>query len=115
MTRIVVVSVPVVPCLLCLIFDRWSRPWHLALTGSALQCHNNSLCAAEELSQLPSRKNQDAGVGAKMEASDGTDLAARSSMEAKEYWVHLDAEGPLEKYPGQFEHRYDVRSLIFEL
>ncbi|KAH6644474.1 peptidase M24, structural domain-containing protein [Boeremia exigua] len=36
-----------------------------------------------------------------MDAFDGMDLAARLSMEAKEYWVHLDAEGPLEKYPAK--------------
>lgn len=36
-----------------------------------------------------------------MAAIDGMDLAARLSMEAKEYWVHLDAEGSLEKYPGK--------------
>lgn len=36
-----------------------------------------------------------------MDALDGTDSAARFSMEAKEYWVHLDADGSLEKYPGQ--------------
>ncbi|KAJ4310089.1 hypothetical protein N0V94_008621 [Neodidymelliopsis sp. IMI 364377] len=36
-----------------------------------------------------------------MEVIDGTELAARLSMEAKEYWVHLDADGPLEKYPAR--------------
>ncbi|KAL1598335.1 hypothetical protein SLS59_007019 [Nothophoma quercina] len=36
-----------------------------------------------------------------MDALDGMDLAARSSMEAKEYWVHLDVDGSLEKYPAK--------------
>ncbi|KAF1923191.1 uncharacterized protein M421DRAFT_425999 [Didymella exigua CBS 183.55] len=36
-----------------------------------------------------------------MDASDSMDCAARSGMEAKEYWVHLDAEGSLEKYPAR--------------
>ncbi|UPX16723.1 Xaa-Pro dipeptidase [Ascochyta rabiei] len=36
-----------------------------------------------------------------MEALDGMDLAERLSMDAKEYWVHLDADGPLEKYPAR--------------
>jgi Xaa-Pro dipeptidase len=40
-------------------------------------------------------------AGVKMEAIDGTDLAARLSVEAKEYWVHLDTDGSLEKYPGK--------------
>lgn len=38
-----------------------------------------------------------------MDATDGMDCAARLSMEAKEYWVHLDAEGSLEKYPGAYQ------------
>lgn len=37
----------------------------------------------------------------KMEVVNGMDLAARLSMEAKEYWVHLDADGSFERYPGQ--------------
>ncbi|XPS75458.1 Xaa-Pro dipeptidase [Ascochyta lentis] len=36
-----------------------------------------------------------------MEALDGMDLAARLNMEEKEYWVHLDADGSLEKYPAR--------------
>lgn len=47
-----------------------------------------------------------------MEAIDGMDCAARLSMEAKEYWVHLDAESSLEKYPGWYEQSYSKKSLI---
>ncbi|KAG9200414.1 hypothetical protein G6514_007086 [Epicoccum nigrum] len=36
-----------------------------------------------------------------MEALDGMDLSARLSSVAKEYWVHLDAEGSFEKYPAK--------------
>ncbi|KAF2999474.1 hypothetical protein E8E13_008400 [Curvularia kusanoi] len=36
-----------------------------------------------------------------MEAFDGMDLTARMSSVAKEYWVHLDAEGSFEKYPAK--------------
>lgn len=36
-----------------------------------------------------------------MAAIDGLALAARLSMEANDYWVHLDAETSFEKYPGQ--------------
>ncbi|KAF3043566.1 hypothetical protein E8E11_008104 [Didymella keratinophila] len=36
-----------------------------------------------------------------MDATDGMDCAASLSTEAKEYWVHLDAEGSLEKYPAK--------------
>lgn len=52
-----------------------------------------------------------------MEALDGRNLAARSSMELKEYWVHLDAEGVFEKYPGkyQYQYEYDWRMLILRL
>jgi hypothetical protein len=47
-----------------------------------------------------------------MDATDGMDCAARLSMEAKEYWVHLDAEGSLEKYPGGYQQGYTMHSLI---
>ncbi|KAF3041108.1 hypothetical protein E8E12_006575 [Didymella heteroderae] len=36
-----------------------------------------------------------------MDATDGMDCAARLGIDAKEYWVHLDAEGSLEKYPAR--------------
>lgn len=39
-----------------------------------------------------------------MEFVNGKDLVASNGMEAKDYWVHVDAEGPLEKYPGQSVH-----------
>jgi Xaa-Pro dipeptidase len=34
-----------------------------------------------------------------MEVLDATSLAERLKWEAKEYWLHLQAETPLEKYP----------------
>jgi hypothetical protein len=46
-----------------------------------------------------------------MDAIDGMGCAARLSMEAKEYWVHLDAEGSLEKYPGVYQQGYIKKSL----
>ena len=46
-----------------------------------------------------------------MDATDGMDCAARLSMEAKEYWVHLDAEGSLEKYPGESQQGCIEKSL----
>jgi Xaa-Pro dipeptidase len=36
-----------------------------------------------------------------MEVLDATSLAERLKWEAKEYWLHLDAETPLDKYPGK--------------
>jgi Xaa-Pro dipeptidase len=36
-----------------------------------------------------------------MEALDSTTLAARLHGQANEYWLHLEAEGPMEKYPGK--------------
>jgi Xaa-Pro dipeptidase len=36
-----------------------------------------------------------------MEVLDATRLAERLKWEAKEYWVHLEAESPLDKYPGK--------------
>jgi hypothetical protein len=36
-----------------------------------------------------------------MEALDPTSLAARLECEANQYWLHLEAEGPLDKYPGK--------------
>ena len=50
-----------------------------------------------------------------MDALDGMDLAARLSTEAKEYWVHLDAEGSLEKYPGAYGHECGAQSLMFRV
>lgn len=47
-----------------------------------------------------------------MEVLDGMDLAARLSLEAKEYWVHLNAEGPFEKYPGEYPHNHNPHLLI---
>jgi len=35
-----------------------------------------------------------------MEVLDATGLAERLKWEAKGYWLHLEAETPLEKYPG---------------
>lgn len=46
-----------------------------------------------------------------MDATDSMDCAARLSMEAKEYWVHLDAEGSLEKYPGRYQQSCIMHSL----
>jgi Xaa-Pro dipeptidase len=36
-----------------------------------------------------------------MEVLDATTLAERLKWEAKEYWLHLEAETPLDKYPGK--------------
>jgi Xaa-Pro dipeptidase len=36
-----------------------------------------------------------------MEVLDATSLAERLKWEAKEYWLHFEAESPLEKYPGK--------------
>lgn len=36
-----------------------------------------------------------------MQVLDATSLAERLKWEAKEYWLHLDADTPLEKYPGR--------------
>jgi Xaa-Pro dipeptidase len=36
-----------------------------------------------------------------MEVLDATSLAERLKWEAKEYWLHLEAETPLDKYPGE--------------
>jgi hypothetical protein len=41
------------------------------------------------------------GEGDKMEVLDATSLKERLRWEAKGYWVHLEAEDPLEKYPGK--------------
>lgn len=46
-----------------------------------------------------------------MDAADGMDCAARLSLDAKEYWVHLDAEGSLEKYPGGYQRGCNMHSL----
>lgn len=35
-----------------------------------------------------------------MEVLDATSLAERLKWEAKGYWLHFEAETPLEKYPG---------------
>jgi hypothetical protein len=47
-----------------------------------------------------------------MEALDEMDLTTRLSSVAKEYWVHLDADGSFEKYPGKYPHKCDARLLI---
>jgi Xaa-Pro dipeptidase len=39
-----------------------------------------------------------------MEVLDASNLAERLKWEAKEYWLHLEAETPLEKYPGEHLH-----------
>jgi hypothetical protein len=47
------------------------------------------------------------GESARMEVLDATSLAERLKWEAKEYWLHLEADTPLEKYPGKgtkYEH-----------
>jgi Xaa-Pro dipeptidase len=36
-----------------------------------------------------------------MELIDATSLADRLEWEAKEYWLHLEAGTPLDKYPGK--------------
>jgi Xaa-Pro dipeptidase len=36
-----------------------------------------------------------------MELLDATSLADRLEWEAKEYWLHLEAGTPLDKYPGK--------------
>jgi Xaa-Pro dipeptidase len=36
-----------------------------------------------------------------MEVLDATSLVNRLRGEAKEYWLHLEAETPLDKYPGK--------------
>jgi Xaa-Pro dipeptidase len=36
-----------------------------------------------------------------MEVLDAISLAERLEWEAKEYWLHLEAETPLDKYPGR--------------
>jgi|TARA_R110002003_G_scaffold107_4_gene8967 hypothetical protein len=41
------------------------------------------------------------GESVRMEVLDATSLAERLKWEAKEYWLHLEAETPLEKYPGK--------------
>lgn len=46
-----------------------------------------------------------------MNATDGMSRAAGLSMEAKEYWVHLDAEGSFEKYPGRHGQYYSMQLL----
>ena len=37
-----------------------------------------------------------------MEVLDATGLAERLRWEDNEYWLHLEAESPFEKYPGEF-------------
>jgi hypothetical protein len=37
-----------------------------------------------------------------MEVLDATSLAERLKWEAKGYWLHFEAETPLEKYPGMW-------------
>jgi Xaa-Pro dipeptidase len=34
-----------------------------------------------------------------------TSLAERLMWEQQDYWLHLDAESPLEKYPGKYRHQ----------
>lgn len=41
-----------------------------------------------------------------MEVLDATSLADRLKWEAKEYWLHLEAETPFEKYPGRTSAQY---------
>ena len=41
------------------------------------------------------------GESVRMEVLDATSLAERLKWEAKEYWLHLEAESPLDKYPGK--------------
>jgi len=36
-----------------------------------------------------------------MEVLDATNLSERLKWEAKEYWLHLEAGTPLDKYPGK--------------
>jgi Xaa-Pro dipeptidase len=36
-----------------------------------------------------------------MDGFDATELAERLNGEQQDYWVHVEAESPLEKYPGQ--------------
>lgn len=36
-----------------------------------------------------------------MEVLDASSLAERLKWEAEEYWLHLEADSPLEKYPGE--------------
>lgn len=84
----------------------------LAFTGLCLARHNNALCALLSNNTFASRNIEHVCAGAEMDALDGMDLAARSSMEAKEYWVHLDVDGSLEKYPGLYEHQLDLHLLI---
>jgi hypothetical protein len=38
----------------------------------------------------------------RMEVLDATGLVERLRWEDNEYWLHLEAEGPFEKYPGKF-------------
>jgi len=39
-----------------------------------------------------------------MEVLDATSLANRLKWESKEYWLHLEAGTPLDKYPGESAH-----------
>jgi len=82
-----------------------------ALTGLP-QSAITTLCAPLNTCRTCPRNIVDLCAGVEMEYFDGMELATRLSMEAKEYWVHLDAEGPLEKYPGQSRHQCGVRPLI---
>jgi hypothetical protein len=38
-----------------------------------------------------------------MEVLDATGLAERLRWEDNEYWLHLEAESPFEKYPGKLQ------------
>jgi Xaa-Pro dipeptidase len=40
-----------------------------------------------------------------MEVLNATGLAERLRWEDNEYWLHLEAESPFEKYPGKLEIR----------
>jgi hypothetical protein len=42
-----------------------------------------------------------------MEVLDATGLAERLRWEDNEYWLHLEAESPFEKYPGEFDRMGD--------
>jgi hypothetical protein len=47
-----------------------------------------------------------------MELLDATSLADRLKWEAKEYWLHLEAETPFEKYPGELSHCAQQEDLV---
>lgn len=47
-----------------------------------------------------------------MEVLDATSLADRLKWEAKEYWLHLEAEGPLDKYPGKQSNRLQLSTEV---